>query len=168
MNKLYVLTGPAGVGKSTISRIIAENHEKTALIEGDLIYEQVVGGHVSAWKPGNHLDIFWKICLDTIDTYLKGGYDVIFNYIITSENLEKIKTRFANYKIKFVVLLVDEKTILERDKTRPEDCQMNERCLVLLNNFKKADYGRDFTLDTTNLTINETVEKIEKSDKFDI
>ena len=168
MNKLYVLTGPAGVGKSTISRIIAENHEKTALIEGDSIYEQVVGGHVSAWKPGNHLDIFWKICLDTIDTYLKGGYDVIFNYIITSENLEKIKTRFANYKIKFVVLLVDEKTILERDKTRPENCQMNERCLVLLNNFKKTDYGRDFTLDTTNLNINETVEKIEKSDKFDI
>jgi hypothetical protein len=64
--------------------------------------------------------------------------------------------------------MVDEKTILERDKTRPEDCQMNERCLVLLNNFKKTDYGRDFTLDTTNLNINETVEKIEKSDKFDI
>ena len=33
MNKLYILTGPAGVGKSTISKKIAELSLKSALID---------------------------------------------------------------------------------------------------------------------------------------
>ena len=35
MAKLYILTGPAGVGKSTISKGIAERLEKSDLLEGD-------------------------------------------------------------------------------------------------------------------------------------
>ena len=49
MSTLYIITGPAGVGKSTISNKIALNKDKSALIEGDLIYHQVVGGYVSPW-----------------------------------------------------------------------------------------------------------------------
>lgn len=58
MSNLYIITGPAGVGKSTISKEIAINKEKSVLIEGDDIYHQVIGGYVPAWKQGNHLDIF--------------------------------------------------------------------------------------------------------------
>lgn len=35
MSKLYIISGPAGVGKSTISKRIAESKKKTVLIEGD-------------------------------------------------------------------------------------------------------------------------------------
>ena len=136
MANLYIITGPAGVGKSTISKKIAKNSNKSVLIEGDFIYSQVIGGYVSAWKEGNHLEVFWDICLNMIETYLSYGYDVIFNYIVTPKILEKIKGKFKNYNTKFIVLLTDEKTILERDKNRPEDCQMKERCIILLNNFK--------------------------------
>ena len=69
MTDLYIITGPAGVGKSTISRKIAESKSKSALIESDDIYHQVVGRYVQAWKQGNHLDIFWKIWIDMIDIY---------------------------------------------------------------------------------------------------
>ena len=60
MSKLYIITGPAGVGKSTISREIAKRSDRSALIEGDEIYHLVCGGYESAWKEKNHLDIFWK------------------------------------------------------------------------------------------------------------
>ena len=50
MSKLYIITGPAGVGKSTISKKIAELKKKSALIEGDDIYHQVIGGYVQAWE----------------------------------------------------------------------------------------------------------------------
>lgn len=166
MPNLYVITGPAGVGKSTISKQIAKSKNKSVLIEGDEIYSQVVGGYVSAWKEGNHLDIFWKICLDMIDTYLLAGYDVVFNYIVTLNSYIKLKERFKKYNTKFVVLVVDEKTILSRDKQRPIDCQMNERCIILLNNFKNTNYEKDYFLDTTNLSIDETVAIIENSNKF--
>lgn len=166
MGELYIITGPAGVGKSTISKEIANIKEKSVLIEGDDIYHQVVGGYVNAWKPGNHLDIFWKICFDMINTYLENDYDVIFNYIVSPEILEKIKNRFINYKTKFVILITTENEILRRDSLRTEDCQMKERCIELLKNFKCKKFDEKFYLDTSDLTVEETVQAIEKSNKY--
>ena len=166
MQTLYLITGPAGVGKSTISKEIAKNKIKSALIEGDNIYHQIIGGYIPAWKEGNHLDIFWKVCKSTIKTYLEDGYDVVFNYIINPENLEVLKNEFKNYNIKFVILLADEKTLLLRDKERPEDYQMKERCITLLNSFKSKSYNTDNILDTTNLSIEETINIIETENKF--
>lgn len=157
MPDLYIITGPAGAGKSTISKKIAKLKNKSVLIEGDDIYHQIVGGYVQAWKKGNHLQTFWKICINTIKIYLEDGFDVVFNYIVTPKNLEIIKTQFIKYTIKFVVLLVDENTLLLRDQERPADCQMKERCITLLNSFKNNNYNEKNILNTTNLSIDETV-----------
>ncbi len=166
MNTLYIITGPAGVGKTTISKGLAKRCKKSALIEGDDIYHQVVGGYVQAWKSGNHLKTFWKICINTIKIYLEDGFDVVFNYIVTPENIQLIKSSIQNYNIKFIVLLTDESTLLSRDKQRPIDCQMNERCLTLLNNFKNRKYSPNNILDTTNLSVDETLNIIEIDNKF--
>ena len=166
MNTLYIITGPAGVGKTTISKGLAKRCKKSALIEGDDIYHQVVGGYVQAWKYGNHLKTFWKICINTIKIYLEDGFDVVFNYIVTPENIQLIKSSIQNYNIKFIVLLTDESTLLSRDKQRPIDCQMNERCLTLLNNFKNRKYSPNNILDTTNLSVDETLNIIEIDNKF--
>ena len=166
MTDLYIITGPAGAGKSTISRKIAESKIKSVLIEGDDIYHQVVGGYVQAWKQGNHLDIFWKICIDMIDIYLSNGYTVVFNYIVNPENIKALQDKFKEYKIKFIILITDEETLLSRDKERPKDCQMGERCLTLLNDFKNKNYNKNNFLDTSNLSVNETLEEIEKDNKY--
>ena len=166
MSNLYIITGPAGVGKSTISKKIAVSKNKSVLIEGDDIYHQVIGGYVQAWEKGNHLNIFWKICISIIRTYLEEGYEVIFNYIVTPTILSQMKEEFKDYTIKFVVLLVDEKSLLLRDKKRPEDCQMNERCITLLNSFKNKNYSKQNILDTSNYTINEIVNIIENDKRF--
>ena len=166
MPSLYIITGPAGVGKSTVSKKLAQNLSKSALIEGDEIYHQVIGGYIPAWKEGNHLQTFWKVCINIVKSYLKDGFDVVFNYIVTPENLALLKNEFKNYTIKFVVLLVDELTLLSRDKERPEDCQMKERCITLLNNFKNRNYNINNILDTTNLSIEETVNLIQNNSNF--
>ncbi len=163
---LYIITGPAGVGKSTISKELAMSSNKSVLIEGDDIYHQVVGGYTPAWKDGNHLQTFWKVCMNIFKIYLDDGYDVIFNYIVTPNNIEMLKDKFSNYTIKFVVLLTDEATLLSRDKERPEDCQMKERCITLLNSFKNIDYNDQNILDTTNLSISNTLEIIKTDDRF--
>lgn len=166
MSNLYIITGPAGVGKSTISKKLAQLKDKSVLIEGDEIYHQVVGGYIQAWKEGNHLQTFWKVCLNSIETYLEDGFDVIFNYIINPENIRIIKDRFKNYPIKFVVLLVDEATLLARDKKRPKNRQMKERCITLLNSFKNKNYKATNIINTTKLSIDETINIIENDNKF--
>lgn len=166
MSKLYIITGPAGVGKSTISRKLAELKDKSALIEGDEIYHQVVGGYMSPWKEGNHLEVFWKVCIDIIKNYLQNGYDVIFNYIVGLKDLDVLKEKFKEYYIKFVVLMVDEEILLKRDKERPLDWQMGERCIVLLNSFKDKGYENKYILDTSNLSIEDSVNTILEENRF--
>lgn len=163
---IYLITGPAGVGKSTISREIAECLPKSVLIEGDDIYHLVVGGYVSPWKNGNHLPLCWKNCEDLIENSIDAGYDVIFNYVLGKEDVERLKKRFKNVDIKFVCLTVDEKTILQRDKLRPKDCQMGKRCLELLKEMQDENFPENFVLDTTGLSVKQTYEKILSSDRF--
>ena len=163
---LYIITGPAGVGKSTISKEIAKSSNKSVLLEGDEFYHHVVSSYVPAWKEGNHLDIFWKEVENSIKLYLDNNYDVVFNYIIGEDKLKELKSIFKDYKTKFVVLLTDEKTIIERDNLREEENRMNERCLILLNNFLEKDYPNNNKLFTTNLSIEETKNEIINNDKY--
>jgi len=127
MNKLYIITGPAGVGKSTISKNIASSLEKSVLIDGDDIYNQFVGGRISPWKENAPINLFWKNCISLINNYLKEDYNVVFNYIIKKDDFNYLKDLFKEYEIRFTVLLVDEKTIIDRDNLRPADCRMGER-----------------------------------------
>ena len=166
MAKLYIITGPSGVGKSTISRGIAERLKKSVLLEGDDFYHQVVGGYVQAWKPGNHLDVFWKVCVDTINNYLNAGYDVVFNYIISKEKFLELKNIFEKIELKFVVLLVDREIILKRDKERPDEFQMKDRCFVLLNDFLNNNYDEKYILYTDKLTINQIIDEIINNKKY--
>ena len=168
MNRLYIITGPAGVGKSTISRKVAESLEKSVLIEGDDIYNQFVGGRINPWLDNAPLDLFWNNMITLTANYLESGYDVVLNYIITKNQLHKLKDSFNNYNIKFVVLMVDENTLIERDNLRPLDCQMGERCKVLLNEFKDMNYDTKYILDTTNLNIEEVVDEYLSNDRFTI
>lgn len=163
---LYVITGPAGVGKTTVSQKLATKLKKSALIEGDEIYHQVISSYERPWKVGNHLDIFWEVCINSIDIYLKNGYDVVFNYIVNPKDILKLHNCFSNYNIKFIILIVDKETLIKRDKERPLDCQMNERCIELLNNFLKKNYDKEKFLDTSNLTIEEISDLIINSNKY--
>ena len=95
-----------------------------------------------------------------IKSYLENGYDVVFNYIIKNKELENLKEVFKDYDFIFSCLLVDESTIIRRDLLRPEDCQMHERSLVLLREFINCNYDKKYIIDSSNLTVEETVEKI--------
>ena len=168
MSKLYLITGPAGVGKTTVSKGIAKTLEKSVLLEGDEFYNHVVGGYVSAWKDGNHLDIFWKVCVDTINNYLNAGYDVVFNYIIGKNKFFELKQIFKDIDTKFIVLLVDEATLQKRDGERPEDEQMKERCSILLNSFIDYNFEEKYILHTDNISIKETIDKVIHDDRFSV
>ena len=168
MNKLYIITGPAGVGKSTVSKEVAKSLEKSVLIEGDDIYNQFVGGRISPWKDNAPIELFWENSIMLIKNYLKNGYDVVFNYIIKKNKFNELKTIFKDFEIKFIVLLVDKNTIVERDNLRDIDCRMGERSLILLNEFINQNYNSNYILDSSNLSINETVKEVISNVRFNV
>jgi len=90
----------------------------------------------------------------------------VFNYIINKEKYNELREIFKKINTKFVVLLVDENTILKRDNERPVDCQMKDRCITLLNNFKNYNYDEKYILYTDNLSIEETIDTVISDDRF--
>ena len=59
------------------------------------------------------------------------------------DNVSDAKMEKTELGFQAEILLSDEETLLKRDKQRPEDCQMNQRCLILLNSFKNKDYKQE-------------------------
>ena len=49
-NCVYIISGPPGVGKSTVSKELAYSFNKSAVIEGDMIYLMIKSGLVAPWK----------------------------------------------------------------------------------------------------------------------
>ena len=166
MSTLYLITGPAGAGKSTVSKKIAGSVLRSALIEGDDIYNQVVGGYALPWEPGNHLELFRKVCIQMIRTYLEAGYDVVFDYIITPELLSLFRTEFRDQLIRFAVLLVSEEVLLERDRQRAPECRMGDRCIELLDSFRNAGFDAKNVLDTSLMTVEEISDIVIKDKRF--
>lgn len=160
--KLYLITGPAGVGKSTVSYEIGKRLKKSVVIEGDVIYNFFVGGRIAPWMSDAPLDLFWKNSIYLIKSYLDNGYDVVFNYIIKNNTLDMLLNEFKDYEVIFKCLLTDENTIVKRDLLRSEDARMYERSIILLHEFINCNYKEEYIIDSSNLSINETVDKILK------
>ena len=112
------------------------------------------------------MKFFWGNCKSLIKNSIKNGYDVVFNYILDNKQVEDIKKSFLNCEIKFVCLMVDETTIVKRDKLRSEDCQMGERALVLLNEMRGHNFNKNNILDTSNLSAEETYIDIMRSNRY--
>ena len=98
--------------------------------------------------------------------YLDDGFDVVFNYIVSPDQLAMIKNAFPDAKIVFAVIMVDPEVLLKRDSERPAEFQMKERCLVLLDEFKAHNYDPSFIVNTTNMTVDEVVKVVDSEDRF--
>lgn len=167
--EIFVITGPCGVGKSTISKIVASNIKNSALIEGDNIYNMVIGGRVKPWEDdGTYLELFWENVLAITENFLKRNISVVLEYIIYPEHTKKIISKFRekNVDIKYIVLMADKNTILERDSSREIDCRMGERSIELLNEYKKLNIENKYILDTTSLNKEEILRTIMMDKRF--
>ena len=56
---IYIISGPAGAGKSTTSKMIANRLQKSAYIPGDEINHMVVGGYEKPWLSPFHTHLIW-------------------------------------------------------------------------------------------------------------
>lgn len=166
MAKIYVITGPAGVGKSTVSNALAESLSKCAVLEGDEIYHQVKSGCVKPWLEGNHVDLMWKNIVCLAQNYLDEGFDVIINYIIYKDDLEFIVNSISGHDIHFIVLMAERDTVAKRDIERGEEFAVN-RVDKHIKGFLSQGFEEKYFLFNDNKSINQEVQEI-LSGKFKV
>ena len=96
-NCVYIISGPPGVGKSTVSKELAYSFDKSAVIEGDLIYLMIKGGLVTPWEDeGYYMDLFWDNIISLTNNFITRGISVnlpsqswyfVTDYRISNTNL---------------------------------------------------------------------------------
>jgi len=59
--RLFIITGPPASGKSTVSNKMSEMFDKSALLEGDLVYDMVKKGIEVPWNSEKHVNLAFRI-----------------------------------------------------------------------------------------------------------
>lgn len=164
---VYIITGSCGVGKSTISRALAEKYNLSVHINADYIYHMYVGGYIEPWKDdGSRLSLLRENLSSMIQNFSKNNYNVVIDYVVFPDDINLIVKELGDIRVKYVVLMADQETIIKRDLLRDVDEKMGERVVELLSEFKDKNVDDKYIIDTSKLTVEDVVEKILKEDRF--
>ncbi|WP_316569518.1 AAA family ATPase [Neobacillus sp. YIM B06451] len=171
MRKIFIVSGPAGVGKSTIARRLAEQFSHSAYIEGDLVNHMVVGGHIPPWESQELESLVWENIIDLGINFVQAGKDVVIDYISFPEDVrrfsEKVGKEVGDVEIHYVVLWAERDELLQRDSLRAKPDQMGARCLELVDEFLSKGVEPRFFYDTTRLSkLDDIVTKIMENPSY--
>ena len=149
MSSIYIISGPPAVGKSTISKLIANALPRSALISGDQVHHMIVGGDLPPWKDENQDNLTWQNITELTKKFLDFDLDVVIDAVVFPDKVKSLLDSIGRGNVisKYVILLADRSSLLQRDGERTES--MGERCLVLLEEFSSLKPKPRNYLDTT-------------------
>ncbi|WP_173915304.1 AAA family ATPase [Halobacillus sp. Marseille-Q1614] len=153
---IYIISGPCGVGKSTITKALAQEMEEAALLEGDVIYSMLTVE--LSWE--RHLEIVWQNILSLTRNFVENNLNVVIDYVVESE-LEWFCKQLTelNVHIYYVVLRADEEVLMKRLNKRG-DLQLGKRSLQLLEELEGKKSNQSFLYDTTDKHPSEIAEDL--------
>jgi adenylate kinase family enzyme len=125
-----VITGPPGVGKSTIARAVAERYEPAAHIEADRLHTMIVRG--GEW-PSAHTEVAMRqLILRTTNAALlassflsAGVLPFIDECVATHEQLDALQRHLDDWPFVAIALRADNDVLLERDAGREKHTAAN-------------------------------------------
>ena len=163
---IYLISGPCGAGKSTITKELLRSVKKSALIQGDDFLSQPMYESDSEPPWDEMLAIMWKNILSFTQNLLQHDYNVIIDSVVEDE-LDWFCRHFAyqNVKIKYVVLLAEEDTLKERLNKRG-DPYLIDRSLFLLNQLEREPANSKHLYNTSYKEPAEIIEDIMDSSSF--
>ncbi len=166
MNKqktMYIISGPLGAGKTSVTQKLSNQLENTVLIEGDFLFHQAEEIKKISWDQ--RVALTWKNIIVISRNYIQADLDVIIDFVVEDElNWIKENTKDLNVKIVYVVLMTNEETLANRLNKRNE-IQYLGRSLELLQKLDTAENSK-FIIDTTDKSIEEIVQTILNTSTF--
>jgi len=155
LQTVYIMSGPAGVGKSTTSRALVQALPNSAYISGDYVSHMHVNGRQKPWDSKFELSLIWNNILSLTQNFVSNEIDVVIDYVTFPNEAYWLRDRLKELSVNVVytVLWVDPETLMSRDKLRNPEHQMKERCLILLNEFKESGLDPKHLLDTSHSSV---------------
>lgn len=143
---VYIVSGPLGVGKSTVSRTLAGSMRQSALIEGDLLLHLYRGETEPPWA--DRLRIAWSNIAAVTRNLASEGIDVVIDFVV-EEELPWFREQLAELdaKLYYAVLHAKPDTLLARLRQRGDE-QYIERSLFLREKLTASPDNGPYLLNT--------------------
>ncbi|WP_058308218.1 AAA family ATPase [Gracilibacillus massiliensis] len=150
-NNVYIISGPAGVGKSTISHQLVKQFYQSAYISGDDISHMHVNGRQKPWESQEEITLIWSNILSLTKNFLLFNNDVVIDYVTFPSEANWLKENLTdmNVTVHYVVLWANQDILLKRDALRIPEHQMGKRCIELIQEFEDAEVSEENILDTS-------------------
>lgn len=159
---VIIISGPPAAGKSSVSRALAEKFPKSAYLDIDLFKDMIIGGNVAPWDPEGpeQFKLVEKNFLAITKNFLDEGFVVVINYVFNDEQVKQYNELFGD--VYGFLLLPSMEILKKRDLERDATGEMQERIEVLYSEFANAEHKMLKVIDSSNQTLDETVDKIFK------
>lgn len=160
---IIIISGPPGAGKSSVSKALASKFPKSAYISVDKMRHMIIGGNIAPWEDtnGEQYKLIEKNFLSLTRNFLEEGFVVIIDDVIGDEQVKKYQEMFED--VYGFLLLPSIETLKKRDLERDPSGEMQERINVLYPEFANTKHDILKVIDSTNHTLEQTVEEIFKS-----
>ena len=170
MKKAYIclITGPAGSGKSSVSKALANKFERSAVIEVDTLRHMIKGGYLKPWPHNEEVDLQLsmsaKNACDMATNLLEEGFNVFIDDVVGRKLLEQYSNFFKDKNFKTFLLMPSLESLLKRFDDRGDDKELRERTIELHKSFsEKQDKLNCHIINSSDQTLEETVDEIYKA-----
>lgn len=168
--KTVIVSGACGTGKSTISKLLAENSscKMTVCIHTDDFYDYIKKDYIDPWKneAGDQNEVVVNAVTASAKQFLAGGYEVYVDGVIGPWFLEQwLKLADEGCDVRYVVLRPDEENTVFRAANREQRKEFpldDEAVRKMWRMFSELGEYEENVVDTTNQTISESAEYIRK------
>jgi predicted kinase len=163
---VVILTGPPGVGKTTVASLLAGDAERAVHVESDVFFRFIQAGYVEPWKPESHAQnlAVMSVVAGAAAGYADAGYFTIIDGIVSPRwFLEPLRDalRAAGHAVAYAVLRAPLEVCVSRAVAR-ESHSLADTGVVeqLWRDFADCGVLEDHVLDSEHSGAAEIAEKI--------
>ena len=165
MNKLVIIRGYSGTGKSTVSEMFAKKH-RWALIKSDYFF---FGMNPYKKHPKSDYEVTFDNIVDCTKNYMEEGKDIIVEgaLVVVNKNDPVDIKKLINlgkrhgYRIIRLIFIADKDITKERMKKR-KHVVPKWAYDIIIRKVRQSKSKNSIVIDTSNLSLNKVLKKLEE------